>query len=131
MSDNLDVGSASPPTADGTMLVNLTPHDVVIRDHDDIVTTYPATGVVARIDETATGDPAPGFWHRRMVVRLGGITGLPAQRDGVAYIVSMPCAMALVAAGERRTDVVYPYDLERDAAGRIVGAFALARIEAP
>ncbi len=111
-----------------TEYVNLTPHDVVIRDHDDILTTYKASGSVARIVEKATGEPSPDG-HRRAVIRLGDLDGLPAPRDGVTYIVSMPCAMALAAAGVRRTDVVYPYELYRDDAGRILGAHMLARIE--
>lgn len=110
------------------MLVNLTPHDVIIRDHDDILTTYRASGVVARIVETATGEPSPDG-HRRAVVRLGDLAGLPAPAGGVTYIVSMPCAMALAAAGVRRPDVVYPHELYRDAAGRVIGAHMLARIE--
>lgn len=111
-----------------TDYINLTPHEVVIRDHDDILTTYPTSGSVARIVEGATGEPSPDG-HRRVVVRLGDLAGLPASRDGIAYIVSMPCAMALAAAGVRRTDVVYPYELYRDEAGRVLGAHMFARIE--
>lgn len=112
----------------GVEYVNLTPHDVVVRDHDDILTTYQASGAVARIVETAEGEPSPDA-HRRVVVRLGDLAGLPAPSDGVTYIVSMPCAMALAAAGVRRSDVVYPYELYRDDAGRVLGAHMLARIE--
>lgn len=108
--------------------INLTPHDVVIRDHDDLTTTYPASGTVARVFEAVESVPSPDE-HRRVVVHLGDVEGLPAAQDGVVCIVSMPCAMALTAAGVRRTDVVYPHHLYRDEAGRIVGADQLARIE--
>lgn len=107
--------------------VNLTPHDVVIRDHDDITTVYPATGIVARVVETVTAVPSPDG-HRRVVVALGEIADLPAARDGVTLIVSMPCAMALAAAGIDRPDVVYPHHLYRGPDGRIEGADQLARI---
>jgi hypothetical protein len=108
--------------------INLTPHDVVVRDHDDLTTTYPASGTVARVFEAIEAEPSPDG-HRRVVVHLGDIEGLPAPRDGAVFIVSMPCAMALAAAGVRRPDVVYPHHLYRDAAGRIVGADQFARIE--
>jgi hypothetical protein len=108
--------------------VNLTPHDVVIRDHDDLTTVYPATGVVARVFEAVESEPSPDQ-HRRVVVHLGDIEGLPAPREGVVCIVSMPCAMALTAAGVRRRDVVYPHHQYRDEAGRILGCDQLARIE--
>jgi hypothetical protein len=110
-----------------TEYVNLTPHAVVIRDHDDITTVYEGSGAVARITETATGEPSPDT-HRRVTVQLGALDGLPDPQDGVVYIVSMPAAMALAAAGDKRTDVVYPYDLYRDTDGRVIGAHSLARI---
>lgn len=107
--------------------INLTPHDVVIRDIDDVTTTYPASGTVARVFEAVEAVPSPDE-HRRVVVHLGDIEGLPAPRDGAVFIVSMPCAQALAAAGVHRPDVVYPHHLYRDEAGRIVGADQLARI---
>lgn len=110
--------------------INLTPHDVVIRDHDDLTTTYPASGTVARVFEAIEREPSPDE-HRRVVVHLGDIEGLPATRDGVVLIVSMPCAMALAAAGVRRSDVVYPHHQYRDDAGRILGSDQFARIEVP
>lgn len=109
------------------MIVNLTPHAVVIRDHDDVTTVYPALGTVARVVETITAEPSPDG-HRRVVVTLGEIDGLPDPCEGVVYIVSMPCAMALAAAGVARPDVRYPHHLYRDEAGRVVGADQLARI---
>lgn len=109
------------------MIVNLTPHDVTIRDHDEITTVYPPSGTVARVFEAAEAEPSPDE-HRRVVVHLGDIEGLPAARDGVTFIVSMPCAQALAAAGVHRTDVVYPHHLYRDEAGRILGADQFARI---
>lgn len=110
--------------------INLTPHDVVIRDHDDLTTTYPASGTVARVFEAIESVPSPDE-HRRVVVHLGDIEGLPAARDGVVLIVSMPCAQALAAAGIDRPDVVYPHHLYRDEAGRILGADQFARIALP
>lgn len=122
-------GRSDPMTiADQPTYINLTPHDVVIRDHDDMTTVYPASGTVARVVETVHPTPSPDL-HRRVIVQLGDIEGLPPARDGVVHIVSMPCAMALAAAGVNRPDVVYPHHLYRDEDGRIAGADQLARIE--
>jgi hypothetical protein len=108
--------------------INLTPHDVVIRDHDDITTVYPASGTVARVFEAVESVPSPDA-HRRVVVHLGDVEGLPPYVAGRVCIVSMPCAMALAARGVHRPDVVYPHHQYRDEAGRILGSDQLARIE--
>jgi hypothetical protein len=52
---------------------------------------------------------------------LGAVTGLPPVSDGVGYIVS---AMVRSAAPERR-DVYSPADLQRDAAGNVIGCGSL------
>lgn len=111
-----------------TRYVNLTPHEIVVRDPDGTTTAYPSTGTPARIAETVHDEDSVDG-HRRVVVRLGELNGLPPYRPGVVHIVSMPCAMALAAARITRPDVVYPYELYRDAGGRTQGALALARIE--
>jgi hypothetical protein len=111
------------------MIVNLTPHEVVIRDVDMATTIYPASGVVARIVEAVIPVPSP-HGHRQVKVTFADVAGLPAPQEGVTYIVSMPCAMALAAAGVQRRDVVYPHHQYRDEAGRILGADQLARIGA-
>lgn len=110
-------------------IINLTPHDITIRDDDEITTVYPASGTVARITETVAGEPSPHA-HRQVVVTFAEVAGLPGPARGVTYIVSMPCAMALAASGGRRRDVVYPHHQYRDDRGRILGADQLARIEA-
>lgn len=111
------------------MIVNLTPHDVTIRDHDETTTVYPASGVVARIVEAVVPVPSP-HEHRQVKVVFADVAGLPAPQEGVTYIVSMPCAMALAAAGVQRGDVVYPHHQYRDDLGRILGADQLARVGA-
>lgn len=108
-------------------IINLTPHDITIRDHDEIITTYPASGTVARIVEMVAGEPS-SHPHRQVVVTFAEIAGLPEPAKDVTYIVSMPCAMALAATSSRRRDVVYPHRHYRDEAGRILGADQLARI---
>lgn len=109
------------------MIVNLTPHDVTIRDHDEITTVYPASGTVARIVETVDSVPSP-HQHRQVVVTFAEVAGLPEPSEGATYVVSMPCAMALAAAGIHRPDVVYPHHQYRDERGQILGADQLARI---
>lgn len=98
------------------MLINLTPHDIVVRinDHDIVI---PASGQVARVSATqdVVGN-ADGIPVVRSV--FSDVTGLPDPVDGVTYIVS-----SLVAQACRRRDVVAPDTgptAIRDDVGRIV-----------
>jgi len=110
------------------MLVNVTPHPVVIYGQGDtVLADIPASGVIARIAETVTPCPAvdglPGS-----LVTLGEIEGLPEPVEGTWVIVSMPLAMAALAARSTRADLVYPYGQVRDGGGRIIGCRSLGTI---
>lgn len=106
-------------------LVNLTPHDVIIRlpGGDRVI---PASGTVARVTTShvpaGTIDGVPVYTQT-----YGQIEGLPEPRDGVIYIVS---AIVLEAAKKLgRTDVVAPDTARaiRNEAGQIVAVPGLVK----
>ena len=137
--------------------VNLTPHPVIIhgtdRDGEPAVTTIPASGRVARVEqEMLAGEFGP--WHDELPadaaevdwcrfpvaeVRYGGVSGLPAHRvlhmlghdtsdvDTVehGYIVSMVVATHPDVTG--RPDVYFPGEAVRNAAGTVTGCRGLYR----
>lgn len=110
------------------MLVNLTPHPVVIIANDGtVIADIPPSGNVARLAETAVPDGTRGGIPMTRV-SLGTIEGLsPAWRDTL-HIVSMPLLMGARAAGVTRTDLVYPFGQVRDETGRIIGCRSLAAL---
>lgn len=107
-------------------LVNLTPHPLTIVGADgEVLLNQAPDGPMARCLEerrevgtiSAAGHPIP-----LREVGFGAVTGLPAPRAGVLYVVSRATAET---AG--RDDVVYPDEQVRDKDGRIIGCRALAR----
>lgn len=125
-------------------LINLTPHEIVVRDPKnpgDIA--FPPSGQVARLLtaerdakplEAVRGgyDPAVGREHKILVgalpvadVGVGRIDGLPDPEPGVTFVVSMPVAQAASDAG--RADVLAPGVLIRDDQGRPVACNGLRR----
>lgn len=114
-----------------TTYINGTPHDVTIQAVEgDIL--VPPSGTVYRLAEVAnpSGFDINGVQYAN--VMLGSAEpALPAQKSGVVHIVSMPLAMALLASGQWRPDVVYPYDMIRDDRGRITGCRKLACLVPP
>ena len=106
-------------------LVNLTPHDIVIRlpDGDCVI---PASGTVARV---ATSHEQIGDIDGIPVSAqtFGQIEGLPEPQEGVVFVVS---AIVLAAAKELgRTDVVAPDTARaiRNEAGQIVAVPGLVK----
>lgn len=106
-------------------LINLTPHDIIIRlpDGDRVI---PASGTVARVatsyEHVGDVDGIPVSAQT-----FGQIEGLPEPRNGVVYVVS---AIVLAAAKELgRTDVVAPDTARaiRNEAGQIVAVPGLVR----
>jgi len=100
-------------------LVNLTPHEVVLCG-----IKISASGQQARVAMTrkigaytVIGEWPVPVYH----TALGEVTGLPPATEGVGYIVS---AMVRAAAPERR-DLYSPADLQRDAAGNVIGCNSL------
>lgn len=113
------------------MLVNLTPHPIVLRAPDGADHVVPTSGQVARTTATpgtlgtVDGIPVPVA----SPTTYGEVVGLPGPQDGVYYIVS-----AIVGAAVRgRADVLCPGTgpndgAIRDDAGRIVAVTRLVRV---
>jgi hypothetical protein len=117
------------------MVINLTPHEVVlVREDWGVSLSFPASGTVARCDtlreevdrinlETPNGGRSVLNFPITSVV-FGDVTGLPDTVPGTRYIVSSLVAQALPG----RTDLLVPDDTLRDNHGRIIGCRALSRI---
>lgn len=105
-------------------LVNLTPHDVVIRQNgEDIV--IPRSGMVARVKETEIhtetidGVQVTDIYYDKTV-------NLPEPKDSIYFIVSIVVAYA----NRDREDLVFPDGLNayRDEKGQIEAVPGLRRI---
>lgn len=106
------------------VLVNLTPHDVVIRQNgEDII--IPRSGKVARVKETEIhteiieGVQVTDIYYDKTV-------NLPEPKDNIYYIVSIVVAYA----NRDREDLVFPDGLNayRDEKGQIEAVPGLRRI---
>jgi len=97
--------------------INLTPHDVVVILADGASKTFNRDGTVARVNQTASVvQIVDGV--SISTVRFGDVVGLPEPVTGTMFIVS---ALVKSALAGRRTDVVSPGDLVRDANGNVIG----------
>ncbi|MGH3529189.1 MAG: hypothetical protein ACRDS0_03650 [Pseudonocardiaceae bacterium] len=107
-----------------THLVNLMPHDLVVVNGVCRFVLAPS-GQVARVDQHVVADAllsVSGTVLPLATVRYESVSGLPAQRPGVLFVVSRA-----VAAEVARPDLVFP-DLEiRDEHHRVIGCQRLAR----
>ena len=94
------------------MIINMTPHSVVIVDGP----TLAPSGQVARV--SATSVPV-GEVDGVKIVRttFGEVVGLPESKEGVFLVVSALVRGALPS----RTDLLSPGDLVRDEKGNVVG----------
>lgn len=109
-------------------LINLTPHPLTLIGQDGaVLLTQAPDGPMARCAEDRRELGAVTLQDGASVplrsVGFGAVTGLPAPRDGVLYVVSRATAEAATG----RDDVVYPDEQVRDDDGRIIGCRALAR----
>lgn len=99
--------------------INLTPHTVVLNDG----TTYPASGIVARVSATYSDFDPNGV----AVVNFGEPVGLPAPKKDTLFIVSG----LLKQACPQRTDLVSPATghpaCVRDEQGRILSVPGFVR----
>lgn len=99
--------------------INLTPHAVVLNDG----TTYPASGVVARVSATYTDFSPEGIAE----VKFGEAVGLPPPQEDTMYIVSG----LLKQACPQRGDLVSPATghpaCRRDEQGRILSVPGFVR----
>jgi len=101
--------------------INCTPHPITI----DGVGTLPPSGIIPRC-ATVRSEPAFVGGVRVVAQSMGEVTGLPAQKDGVALIVS---ALVLGALKGTRQDVFAP-DTGADAVrenGQIVSVRGLVQ----
>ena len=107
-------------------IINLTPHTVnIIGEDGALKASFPSEGI-ARASQTAehVGE-LDGI--ELVSMKFGKTEDLPAQEDGVYYIVSVITANAAKAEGRGPDDLVITADPVRDADGRIIGCkrFAL------
>jgi hypothetical protein len=117
------VNPSQPSAPSSVKLVNLTPHEIVVYQGDNVVLRVPPSGQVARV---TTKEEVVGVVNGVPLVRTvyGEIQGLPDPQPGTIYIVSL---LVLQALQGRRSDVVAPntsptpLGAVRDAQGRIIG----------
>lgn len=117
--------------ARGFTVNNLTPHDVVVYDEAgaEVIATIPASGVFARVNQSAEVLPdINGIPAVRTV--YGEVTDLPDPQPDAINIVSIVVAQALADSG--REDIYVPdtgpASVVRDGGGRILGVRRLMRL---
>ena len=112
------------------MLINMTPHPIVLQAEDGTRTILPPEGTVPRVDNIpgqpslVEGIPVP-VWSAD---KPGKVTGLPQPRPGVFFIVS-----GFVGAATPRFDLLVPGTGPQDGAirnekGHIVAVTRLKRV---
>ena len=111
------------------MIVNLTPHRLNVKAHDgQTVRVIEPDGRVPRVDMQAQPDgetEIDGVYADVFHLTVGEVTGLPDPAPGTLYVVSGLVASALKGV---RDDLLTPYKLVRDDAGRIIGCQAFSRL---
>lgn len=99
-------------------IINLTPHPIVL-DVDGTRTTFPASGIVARVSQETVGT-GKFLAGAEISSSTFGSVEMPEAVSGTVYIVS---GMVLTALGNTRSDVVAPktdVTAIRNEAGHIV-----------
>lgn len=106
-----------------TIIKNLTPHSLTIKDIDGKTVEIAPSGIIARVSsqsvqtEEILGIPV-------YETKYGEVTGLPTEEEGVYLVVS-----SLVASRcQGRKDILVPGAPIRDEKGVIIGANGLQRI---
>ena len=112
-------------------VINLTPHEVVVRPPVGADLRFPASGEVARVamQETEAGQIA-GLLIPTITRQAGEIIGLPAPKPGTIYLVSAMVLDAIRDSG--RTDIYAPdtgATAIRDNKGRIVAVTRLVALD--
>jgi hypothetical protein len=109
------------------MLVNLTPHDVVVfGQNNEQVAVIPATGNEARVGVSSVQVGTVSLNDEIVSIvksTFGEVLGLPERQDGTFYIVSR----MVISACPDREDLIVPDDLVRDEDGRVVGCRRFSR----
>lgn len=108
-------------------LINLTPHDVVLRLEEGREKIYPSEGNARVTTHSEVVGQVDGV--EIVSQQYGDIDGLPSPQDGVLYIVSLVVRQAAQAQG--RDDVISPdtspQGAIRDGEGRIVAVRRFVR----
>lgn len=121
------------------MVINLTPHPVHIYRPETpdgappaelqrhLLASLPPSGRTARLSTTELGPAGivdiAGVPVGVAGVRFGELEGVPAQADGVVYVVPLVSALAA-----RRGDFLVPHGQVRNADGTVVGCRLLGRL---
>lgn len=105
-------------------IVNLTPHEIMVYDAagESVLQVIPSSGMARAAQTREPLDSINGIPVSK--TGYGAVEGLPDQRDGVIYIVSVLTAQA----APDRKDLYITDELVRDDTGRILGCKALAQI---
>jgi hypothetical protein len=98
-------------------LINLTPHQVDIKDMAGYTISIPASGQLARCTQTEIQKATIGGLIRVTEQSFGEVIGLPEPRPDTWLIVSRLVKSAV----PHRGDVVCPGTGIRDADGKIIG----------
>lgn len=109
-------------SGDNVRLINLTGHDLIIRDEEDNTTKLQSYGR-ARVESDMAlfhTEEYEGVKVDVLRVTEQRITGLPQPEPETYYIVS-----GIVASAARREDVVAPSRVKREEGGRVVECKAL------
>lgn len=113
------------------MIVNLTPHRVVVIFDDSLgrpcVREFPPSGQIARVAVSTVPD---GMVEGVPVVRtvFGQVENLPKPQDGVFFIVSSIVAQAVRGREDVLAPDTGPESAIRDEDGRITAVRRLARL---
>lgn len=109
-------------------IVNLTPHDIIVRLKNGEEITFPASGEVARV-KTVSEDAGEVAGVPVVSQEYDEIQGLPEPKDGTLYLVSLVVRQAAQEQG--RTDIIIPdtspQGAIRDEQGRIVAVRRFVR----
>lgn len=105
--------------------INMTPHEVVLVNSDskEVLRRFPASGTLARVNSSTKvvgeidGIPIT-------TTEFSDVYGLPEQKDGTVYIVSLAVAQRAT----DRDDLLVPNGSVRDEQGRIIGCTSLAMV---
>ena len=116
-------------------LVNLTPHDIIIRSMsgERVLICLEPSGEVARVEEEHADmshlhvfDPNPRLEKEAEVpvcsIKIDKVVGLPPPKEGHAFVVSSLVAEKLEGS---RQDVFCPSGFVRNPAGDIIGCRSL------
>ena len=104
------------------MVINMTPHPVMILDRDNgEIARFESIGQIRLAARTEPAGDIEGIPTSRSF--FGEPVGLPAFKDGTWYIVSQLIKSAL----PERADLLVPAEVVRDEKGNIIGCRSLGR----